>query len=168
MKNILKKEKNLVLANQELCEVNNVQQIEFQVFVPVIFFQRHCKSRCIHHIEQLPFHTNQIHNIQNTVPVDVDKEKGIAYFSYADIKKAWGDLSTLSSVCVGTGNSSSRIYKIALLPAAKLVDPTDPTDPSETIIKGDINGDGVLNRLPSVHQSNWNLRQKYHPQRFHK
>lgn len=79
---------------------------------------------------------------------DVDKEKGIAYFSYADIKKAWGDLSTLNSVCVGTGNSSSRIYKIALLPAAKLVDPTDPTDPtdpSETTIKGDINGDGALN-----------------------
>lgn len=76
---------------------------------------------------------------------DIDTEKGIAYFSYADIKKAWGDLSTLNSFCVGTGTSSSRIYKIVLLPAATLVEPTDPTDPSETTIKGDINGDGTLN-----------------------
>ncbi len=82
---------------------------------------------------------------------DIDTEKGIAYFSYADIKKAWSDIATINSFCVGTGNENSKIYEIALLPAATIVEPTeptnptDPTDPSETTIKGDINGDGVLN-----------------------
>ena len=81
---------------------------------------------------------------------DIDTEKGIAYFSYADIKKAWGDLSTLNSFCVGTGTSSSRIYKIVLLPAATLVEPTDPTNPTETVIKGDVNNDGTLNVIDLV------------------
>jgi len=81
---------------------------------------------------------------------DIDTEKGIAYFSYADIKKAWGDLSTLNSFCVGTGTSSSRIYKIVLLPAATLVESTDPTNPTETVIKGDVNNDGTLNVIDLV------------------
>lgn len=93
----------------------------------------------------LNFMNKEWGNWTTVAAYDIDKKNGIAYFSYADIKKAWGDLSTLSSFCTGTGTPSSRIYKIALLPAAKLVDPTDPTDPSETTIKGDINGDGALN-----------------------
>ncbi len=75
---------------------------------------------------------------------DIDEEKGIAYFSYADIKKAWGDrdISTINSVCVGVGDTSSLVYSISILPAATIVEPTDPT---EIVVKGDINKDGILN-----------------------
>lgn len=72
-------------------------------------------------------------------PYEVDKEKGIAYYSYNDIKSAWsGDVSNIAHLCFKT-TSSITYYTISILPAATI------QEEKPSIIKGDINNDKLVN-----------------------
>ena len=98
---------------------------------------------------------------------DIDEEKGIAYYSYDAIKKAWGDdISTIAHLFARAG-SDMTIYRIAALPAAELVtDPTNPTDPTDPtkptdpdlIELGDVNHDGDVSIADVVMLQRYLLR----------
>lgn len=66
----------------------------------------------------------------------IDEEKGIAYYSYDAIAKAWGgDLSTAAHL-FARATSDLKVYKIAAIPAATLDTPLPPE-----ILLGDVNED---------------------------
>ncbi len=63
-------------------------------------------------------------------PYTIDKDKGIAYYSYDDIKAAWSGSSEPAHLCCMTMGTTT-VTKIALIDAAEVKDPsTDPTDPT--------------------------------------
>ena len=98
---------------------------------------------------------------------DIDEEKGIAYYSYDAIKKAWGDdISTIAHLFARAG-SDMTIYRIAALPAAELVtdptnptDPTDPTNPTDPDLfeLGDVNHNGDVSVADVVMLQRYLLR----------
>ena len=95
------------------------------------------------------------------------EEKGIAYYSYDAIKKAWGDdISTIAHLFARAG-SDMTIYRIAALPAAELVtdptnptDPTDPTNPTDPDLfeLGDVNHNGDVSVADVVMLQRYLLR----------
>lgn len=94
-------------------------------------------------------------------PYDVDKENGIAYYSYDDIKAAWTSTSAPAHLCCMTMGVTT-ITKISIINAAEIAE-TEPSEtttttttttttapPDDIIPHGDANDNGVVELADAV------------------
>lgn len=82
-------------------------------------------------------------------PYDIDKENGIAYYSYSTIEKIWGDTSTIAHVFAKT-STKTVVYDIVILGSSNIIEEptTEPKFPVQNYdldLTGISGKDGELN-----------------------